>query len=72
MYPQSMLVFTACWSEEPKERPQFSEIVQNLQDIRDSSFMGAQQDEFVTLQNDWRVEIEEMFLELKEKEQVCV
>ncbi|XP_067943723.1 mitogen-activated protein kinase kinase kinase 21-like isoform X2 [Watersipora subatra] len=59
----------SCWSEDPKERPQFSEIVQALEDIRDSSFMGTQQEEFVTLQNDWRLEIEEMFIELKEKEQ---
>ncbi|KAF6018291.1 hypothetical protein EB796_023377 [Bugula neritina] len=58
-----------CWSIDPKERPPFSEIVQVLEEIRDSSFMGTQQDEFVTLQNGWREEIEEMFVELKEKEQ---
>ena len=64
------LCFVVCWSTDPKERPLFSEIITHLEEIRDSSFIGTQQDEFMTLQNDWRIEIEEMFNELKEKEQV--
>jgi len=62
--------FPACWSPDPRERPTFAEIIAVLEDIRDSSFIGTQQDEFVTLRNDWKEEIEEMFNELKEKEQV--
>lgn len=66
-----IVIFSVCWSSDAKERPPFLEIIQHLEEIRDSSFIGTQQDEFMTLQNDWRIEIEEMFNELKEKEQVC-
>lgn len=59
-----------CWAQEPKDRPMFSEIVHELEEIRESSFIDTQQEDFLTLQNDWRQEIEEMFDQIKEKEQV--
>ncbi|KAK6183726.1 hypothetical protein SNE40_011151 [Patella caerulea] len=62
-----------CWSQEPHERPTFSEILETLEEIATSSFMAYPQESFHTLQEDWKLEIEAMFEELRscEKELRC-
>ncbi|KAG1654165.1 Mitogen-activated protein kinase kinase kinase 9 [Nymphon striatum] len=57
-----------CWNPEPHDRPLFIDILQELEDIAHSSFMNTPHESFHTLQEDWKVEIEEMFLDLKRKE----
>ena len=59
-----------CWLPEAKARPTFSEIIALLNNIASSSFMATPQDSFHTMQEDWRLEIEDMFEELKLKEKV--
>jgi len=41
-----------------------------LEEVKASSFMSTPQDSFHTLQEDWRLEIEEMFDELRSREKV--
>ncbi|CAG5131415.1 unnamed protein product [Candidula unifasciata] len=57
-----------CWHQEPHERPAFFEILQRLHDIASSSFISTPKDSFHIMQEDWRVEIEQMFDELRSRE----
>ncbi|GAB6024882.1 hypothetical protein CHUAL_009994 [Chamberlinius hualienensis] len=63
----------ACWNSEPHSRPSFTDILQQLEEIAHSSFMNTPQESFRTLQEDWKIEIEAMFHELRcrEKELRC-
>ena len=63
---------TECWNPEPRERPAFSTVLENLQLIAQSSFVETPNLCFRVLQDDWRSEIEFMFEELRSKEQVSV
>ncbi|KAG0431582.1 hypothetical protein HPB47_021636 [Ixodes persulcatus] len=62
-----------CWSSDPHERPSFVDILRELDKITKSPFMSTPQESFHTLQEDWKHEIETMFLELRcrEKEIRC-
>ncbi|VDI66407.1 mitogen-activated protein kinase kinase kinase 11-like [Mytilus galloprovincialis] len=57
-----------CWHQESHERPTFQEILSRLADIAASPFMTTPQESFQTMQEDWRLEIEAMFDELRSKE----
>ena len=59
-----------CWHQEPHFRPTFADILKALEEVKLSAFMSTPQDSFHTLQEDWRVEIEEMFDELRSREKV--
>lgn len=61
-----------CWHQEPHERPAFFEILQRLHDIASSSFISTPRDSFHTMQEDWRLEIEQMFDELRSREKVSI
>ncbi|XP_064489726.1 mitogen-activated protein kinase kinase kinase 11-like isoform X2 [Ornithodoros turicata] len=63
----------ACWNSDPHERPTFVHILMELDQITKSPFMTTPQESFHTLQEDWKHEIEGMFLELRcrEKELRC-
>lgn len=65
-----MLLCEGCWNPEPHERPTFAEILETLDEIKMSSFVNTPQDSFHTMQEDWRLEIEQMFDELRLKEKV--
>jgi hypothetical protein len=52
------------------QRPTFTEILSRLEDIAASPFMTTPQESFQTMQEDWRLEIEAMFDELRSKEKV--
>ncbi|ESO87725.1 hypothetical protein LOTGIDRAFT_166312 [Lottia gigantea] len=62
-----------CWDQEPHERPTFGEILDRLDDISTSPFVSYPQESFHTLQEDWKLEIEAMFEELRscEKDLRC-
>ncbi|CAH1791935.1 unnamed protein product, partial [Owenia fusiformis] len=57
-----------CWNPEPHERPTFRELLAVLEEIADSPFMDTPNESFHTMQEDWRLEIEDMFNELRKKE----
>ena len=65
------LFYLDCWHQEPHGRPTFAQILERLEEIASSSFMTTPQDSFHTMQEDWRLEIEQMFDELRSKEKVC-
>lgn len=64
------LCSTDCWHQEPHFRPTFNDIIRSLEEVKASSFMTTPQDSFCSLQEDWRLEIEEMFDELRSREKV--
>ncbi|XP_015249231.1 PREDICTED: mitogen-activated protein kinase kinase kinase 10 [Cyprinodon variegatus] len=57
-----------CWSSNPRARPSFSSILRRLQAIEQSSMFQMPLESFHSLQEDWRLEIQQMFDELRAKE----
>lgn len=51
-------------------RPSFSCILEQLSAIEEAVMATMPQDSFHSMQDDWRVEIQEMFDELRTKEKV--
>ena len=60
----------SCWRYDSKERPSFREILKTLDDIAHSKFHQMPDDNFYTLQADWKVEIDEKIIEIRVKEKV--
>ena len=59
----------ACWQSDTRERPTFPEILQIMDEITQSKFHEMADDNFYTLQEDWKVEIDERLIEIRQKEQ---
>ncbi|XP_023669566.2 mitogen-activated protein kinase kinase kinase 10 isoform X1 [Paramormyrops kingsleyae] len=57
-----------CWSPVPHSRPSFSSILSQLQAIEQSAMFQMPLESFHSLQEDWRLEIQQMFDELRAKE----
>ncbi|XP_058506720.1 mitogen-activated protein kinase kinase kinase 21 isoform X2 [Solea solea] len=57
-----------CWDQDPHVRPSFSCILDQLSAIEEAVMATMPQDSFHSMQDDWRVEIQEMFDELRTKE----
>jgi len=62
--------WTACWSNEPRDRPPFANILARLYDISNSPFIATSTASFRSLQQTWRVEIESCFAELRARDDV--
>ncbi|XP_028982097.1 mitogen-activated protein kinase kinase kinase 10 isoform X2 [Diachasma alloeum] len=60
----------ACWSCDSHSRPDFTEILEGLDDVR-SAFAATPHESFHTMQEDWRLEIEEVLHGLRMKEKAC-
>ncbi|KAG8042334.1 hypothetical protein G9C98_004968 [Cotesia typhae] len=62
----------SCWASDSHGRPGFIEILDLLDEVR-SSFAATPHESFHTMQEDWRLEIEEVLhgLRMKEKELRC-
>ncbi|XP_076671235.1 mitogen-activated protein kinase kinase kinase 11 isoform X1 [Andrena cerasifolii] len=62
----------ACWASDSHSRPGFAEILVALDEVR-SAFAATPHESFHTMQEDWRVEIEQVLhgLRMKEKELRC-
>ncbi|KAK6621321.1 hypothetical protein RUM43_011627 [Polyplax serrata] len=58
----------ACWESEPHNRPSFEDILQALDQIQRSEFTQTPHESFHTLQDNWKVEIEEVLHDLRMKE----
>lgn len=61
-----------CWDQDPHVRPSFSCILEQLSAIEEAVMATMPQDSFHSMQDDWRVEIQGMFDELRTKEKVRV
>lgn len=61
---------TDCWSPDPHSRPQFTTILDQLTAIEESGFFEMPVESFHSLQDDWKLEIQEMFDQLRTKEKV--
>ena len=66
-----------CWKIHPDERPTFSDLLKQINTIitmnyttNEINHMKLNDESYQSLQNDWRQEIQDIFNELKEKEQV--
>ncbi|XP_060939148.1 mitogen-activated protein kinase kinase kinase 9 [Limanda limanda] len=57
-----------CWSSDSHCRPQFTSVLDHLTAIEESGFFEMPAESFHSLQDDWKLEIQEMFDELRTKE----
>ncbi|XP_014065905.2 mitogen-activated protein kinase kinase kinase 21 isoform X2 [Salmo salar] len=57
-----------CWEQDPHIRPSFASILEQLTAIEEAVMATMPQDSFHSMQENWRVEIQEMFDELRTKE----
>lgn len=65
-----MLWWSECWSPNPRSRPSFTNILRRLLAIEQSAMFQMPLESFHSLQEDWRLEIQQMFDELRAKEKV--
>uniref|UniRef100_A0A670Y3I9 Mitogen-activated protein kinase kinase kinase n=1 Tax=Pseudonaja textilis TaxID=8673 RepID=A0A670Y3I9_PSETE len=57
-----------CWNTDPHSRPSFANILNKLTNIEESGFFEMPKESFHSLQEDWKIEIQEMFDQLRAKE----
>ncbi|XP_078046127.1 mitogen-activated protein kinase kinase kinase 10 isoform X5 [Augochlora pura] len=60
----------ACWASDSHSRPGFAEILVELDEVR-SAFAATPHESFHTMQEDWRLEIEQVLHGLRMKEKEC-
>ncbi|KAM5235036.1 mitogen-activated protein kinase kinase kinase 21 [Ctenodactylus gundi] len=58
-----------CWEQDPHVRPPFSLILRQLAAIEDAVTTDLPPESFHSLQDDWRLEIQRMFQELRTREE---
>ncbi|XP_029426926.1 LOW QUALITY PROTEIN: mitogen-activated protein kinase kinase kinase 10 [Rhinatrema bivittatum] len=57
-----------CWNPEPHSRPSFTTVLEQLLAIEHSSMFRMPLESFHSLQEDWKLEIQQMFSDLRTKE----
>ncbi|MFT7801742.1 mitogen-activated protein kinase kinase kinase 9-like [Arapaima gigas] len=57
-----------CWNPDPHTRPSFTTILDQLTAIEESGFFEMPAESFHSLQDDWKLEVQEMFDQLRAKE----
>ncbi|KAI1895249.1 hypothetical protein AGOR_G00104360 [Albula goreensis] len=57
-----------CWNPDPHSRPTFTSILDQLTAIEESGFFEMPAESFHSLQDDWKLEVQEMFDQLRAKE----
>ncbi|XP_059522526.1 mitogen-activated protein kinase kinase kinase 10 isoform X2 [Myotis daubentonii] len=73
LMPQSMTTDIStptpeCWDPDPHGRPDFSSILKQLEVIEQSALFQMPLESFHSLQEDWKLEIQHMFNDLRTKE----
>uniref|UniRef100_A0A3Q3WVE4 Mitogen-activated protein kinase kinase kinase n=1 Tax=Mola mola TaxID=94237 RepID=A0A3Q3WVE4_MOLML len=66
--PEPFAQLLECWSPNPHSRPSFTNILRRLLTIEQSAMFQMPLESFHSLQEDWRLEIQQMFDELRAKE----
>lgn len=66
----SAVCVTDCWDQDPHRRPNFGSILTQLTALERQVKEEMPQDSFHCLQEDWKLEIQDMFDELRAKEKV--
>ncbi|XP_023616306.1 mitogen-activated protein kinase kinase kinase 10 isoform X3 [Myotis lucifugus] len=61
-------LLTECWDPDPHGRPDFSSILKQLEVIEQSALFQMPLESFHSLQEDWKLEIQHMFNDLRTKE----
>ncbi|CAI5672279.1 mitogen-activated protein kinase kinase kinase 11 [Oreochromis niloticus] len=61
-------LMSECWDQDPHRRPNFSSILAQLMALEQQVKEEMPQDSFHSLQEDWKLEIQDMFDELRAKE----
>lgn len=61
-------LMSECWDQDPHRRPSFSSILAQLTALEQQVKEEMPQDSFHSLQEDWKLEIQDMFDELRAKE----
>ena len=64
------LYFLVCWESDAHDRPTFERILMFLDEIARSPFAQTPHESFHTMQEDWKMEIEAMFDDIRVKEKV--
>lgn len=59
-----------CWDPDPHGRPDFGSILKQLEIIEQSALFQMPLESFHSLQEDWKLEIQHMFDDLRTKEKV--
>jgi hypothetical protein len=66
--------FLDCWQILPQDRPTFNQLYEQINTIIETNYqlnnMESNEESYSSLQQDWRKEIQDIFEELKTKEQV--
>uniref|UniRef100_A0A4W3HKD2 Mitogen-activated protein kinase kinase kinase n=1 Tax=Callorhinchus milii TaxID=7868 RepID=A0A4W3HKD2_CALMI len=57
-----------CWDQDPHLRPTFATILEQLTAIEETVMIDMPQESFHSMQDDWKMEIQQMFNELRTKE----
>ncbi|XP_006868652.1 PREDICTED: mitogen-activated protein kinase kinase kinase MLK4-like [Chrysochloris asiatica] len=57
-----------CWEQDPHIRPSFALILEQLSAIEEAVMTDVLQESFHSMQDDWKLEIQQMFDELRTKE----
>ncbi|XP_072907932.1 mitogen-activated protein kinase kinase kinase 21-like isoform X2 [Hemitrygon akajei] len=57
-----------CWDQDPHIRPSFATILEQLTAIESTVITDMPQESFHSMQDDWKMEIQQMFNELRTKE----
>ncbi|XP_028834730.1 mitogen-activated protein kinase kinase kinase 11 [Denticeps clupeoides] len=61
-------LMSECWDQDPHRRPSFESILKQLTALEQQVMEEMPQDSFHSLQEDWKLEIQDMFDELRAKE----
>lgn len=64
------LLLSECWQQDPHIRPSFALILDQLTAIEGAVMTEMPQESFHSMQDDWKLEIQQMFDELRTKEKV--
>uniref|UniRef100_A0A8C6X7Y9 mitogen-activated protein kinase kinase kinase n=1 Tax=Naja naja TaxID=35670 RepID=A0A8C6X7Y9_NAJNA len=65
-------LMTECWQQDPHARPSFASILDQLTVLERQVLHDLPQESFHSMQDDWKVEIQDMFDELRAKEKVRI